>query len=78
MQNSIKFLMPLEVGFWSVLGGFWEAKWSQVGTDIPLKIDCSFKKPIAVGRLPRSPAAWLDLYHYVYMYLYCLKRQLDA
>ena len=30
--KSINFLMPLGVGFWNVLGGFWEAKWRQVGT----------------------------------------------
>ena len=34
MQKSIKNLMPLGIGFWEDLGGFWKPKWSHVGTQI--------------------------------------------
>ena len=34
IQKSIKKLMHLGIAFWADLGGFWEAKWSQVGTKI--------------------------------------------
>ena len=37
--------MPLEVDFWSVFGGFWEAKWSQVGTKMAFQIDLILKAP---------------------------------
>ena len=33
-QKSIIFLMPLGIDFWKDVGGFWEGKWSQVGTKI--------------------------------------------
>ena len=42
MQKSIKILVPLGVGFWSVFGGFLGAKWSQVGTKNAPKIDLNF------------------------------------
>ena len=45
-QKSINFLMPLGVGFWSGLDGFWEAKWRQVGTKMASKIDVNFERPI--------------------------------
>ena len=51
MQKSIKILMRLGVGFWSVFGGFWEAKWSHVGTKNAPKIDLNFVRPI----LQKSP-----------------------
>ena len=38
--------MRLGVGFWNVFGGFWEAKWSQVGTKNAPKIDLNFGRPI--------------------------------
>ena len=31
--------MPLGVAFGTVFGGFWEAKWSQVGTKMASKMD---------------------------------------
>ena len=34
MQKSIKNLMHLGIDFWKDFDGFWEAKWSQVGTNI--------------------------------------------
>ena len=34
MQKSIKKLMHLGIDFWKDFGGFWEGKWSQVGTKI--------------------------------------------
>ena len=37
MQKSIKNLMPLGIDFWEDLGGFWEPKWSHVGTQIDQK-----------------------------------------
>ena len=37
--------MHLGVGFWNVFGGFWEAKWSQVGTKNVSKIDLNFGRP---------------------------------
>ena len=37
MQKSIKNLMHLGIDFWKDFGGFWEAKWSQVGTKIDQK-----------------------------------------
>ena len=46
MQKSIKILVPLGVGFWNVFGGFWEAKWTQVGTKNAPKIDLNFGRPI--------------------------------
>ena len=38
MQKSIKNLMHLGIGFWKDFGGFWEGKWSQVGTKIHQKL----------------------------------------
>ena len=32
MQKSIKKSMPLKIDFWNDFGGFWDGKWSQVGT----------------------------------------------
>ena len=46
MQKIIKMLVSLGVGFWSVFGGFWEAKWSHVGTKNASKIDLNFGRPI--------------------------------
>ena len=37
MQKSIKNLMHLGIDFWKDFGGFWEAKWNQVGTKIDQK-----------------------------------------
>ena len=37
MQKSIKNLMHLGIDFWKDFGGFWKAKWSQVGTKIDQK-----------------------------------------
>ena len=31
--------MPFKIHFWSDFDGFWEGKWSQVGTKIVLEID---------------------------------------
>ena len=33
-QKSITKLMPPGIGFWKDFCGFWEGKWSQVGTKI--------------------------------------------
>ena len=46
MQKSIKKLMPPGIGFWKDFGGFWEGKWSQVGTKMGSKIDVNFERPI--------------------------------
>ena len=37
MQKSIKKLMHLGIDFWKDLEGFWEPKWSHVGTQIDQK-----------------------------------------
>ena len=37
MQKSIKNLMHLGIDFWKDLEGFWEPKWSHVGTQIDQK-----------------------------------------
>ena len=37
MQKSIKNLMHLGIDFWKDLEGFWEPKWSHVGTQIDRK-----------------------------------------
>ena len=37
MHKSIKNLMHLGIDFWKDFGGFWEAKLSQVGTNIDQK-----------------------------------------
>ena len=53
IQRSIKILVPLGVGFWIVFGGFWEAKWSQVGTKIDQRsmpiAKCDFLKNRALA-----------------------------
>ena len=46
IQKSIKKLMPPGIGFWKDFGGFWEGKWSQVGTKMGSKIDVNFERPI--------------------------------
>ena len=46
MLKSIKILMRLGIGFWSVFGGFWKAKWSQVDTKNAPKIEFNFVMPI--------------------------------
>ena len=38
IQQMIKKLMPPGIGFWKDFGGFWEGKWSQVGTKIHKKL----------------------------------------
>ena len=43
MQKSIKNLMHLEIDFWKDLGGFWEGKWRQVGTQKRSKIEAAAK-----------------------------------
>ena len=35
--------MPLGIDVWVDFGGFWEEKWSQVGTKIGSKIDINFE-----------------------------------
>ena len=56
MQKSIKNLMHLGMDFWQDFGGFWKAKWSQVGTKINQKsmpiAKCDFLKNRALA------AAW--------------------
>ena len=37
MQKSIKNLLHLGIDFWEDFGGFWKAKWSQVGIKIDQK-----------------------------------------
>ena len=44
MQKSIENLMHLGIDFRKDFGGFWEAKWSQVGTKIASKIDPNFER----------------------------------
>ena len=34
MQKTIEKVMHLGIDFWKDFGGFWDAKWSQVGTKI--------------------------------------------
>ena len=46
IQKSIKILVLLGVGFWSVFGGFQGAKWTQVGTKNAPKIDFNFGRLI--------------------------------
>ena len=46
MQKSIKNLMHLGIDFWKDLEGFWEPKWSHVGTQIDPKIDVICEKRI--------------------------------
>ena len=43
VEKSIKNLMHLGIDFWKDFGGFWEGKWSQVGTKIHQKL-ASFTK----------------------------------
>ena len=31
--------MPIGIDFWKDFGGFWEAKWSQVGTKMGSKME---------------------------------------
>ena len=38
--------MPSGIVFWKDFDGFWEGKWSQVGTKIALEIDVKFGRPI--------------------------------
>ena len=53
MQKSIKKLMHLGIDFWEDFGGFWKAKWSQVGTKIDQKsmpiAKCDFLKNRALA-----------------------------
>ena len=53
MQKSIKNLMHLGIDFWEDFGGFWKAKWSQVGTKIDQKsmpiAKCDFLKNRALA-----------------------------
>ena len=43
ISKSIIFLMPLGIDVWMDFAGFWEEKWSQVGTKIGSKIDINFE-----------------------------------
>ena len=43
MPKSIKKLMHLGIDFWEDLGGFWEPKWSHVGTKIASGSDLMLK-----------------------------------
>ena len=43
MSKSIKKLKPLEIHFWKDFGGFWKAKWSQVGTKMGSKMELILK-----------------------------------
>ena len=36
--------MPFKIDFWSDFDGFWEGKWSQVGTKMGLRIDLILNK----------------------------------
>ena len=45
MSKSMKKLKPLEIRFGEDFEGFWEAKWSQVGTKRASKIDLILKTP---------------------------------
>ena len=36
--------MPLKINFWNDFDGFWDGKWSQVGTKMGLKIDLILNK----------------------------------
>ena len=38
--------MPLEIRFLKDFGGFWKAKWRQVGIQIASKIDANFERRI--------------------------------
>ena len=53
MQKSIKNLMHLGIVFREDFGGFWKAKWSQVGTKIDQKsmpiAKCDFLKNRALA-----------------------------
>ena len=53
MQKSNKNLMHLGIDFWKDFGGFWKAKWSQVGTKIDQKsmpiAKCDFLKNRALA-----------------------------
>ena len=44
MSKSIKKRMPFKIGFWTDVDGFWEGKWSQVGTKMGLKVDLILNK----------------------------------
>ena len=50
MQKSIKNLMHLGIDFWKDLEGFWEPKWSHVGTQIDQK-----SMPIAKSVFLKNP-----------------------
>ena len=45
MSKSMKKLKPLEIRFGEDFEGFWEAKWSQVGTKMASQIDLILKTP---------------------------------
>ena len=45
IPKSIIFLMPLGIDVWMDFAGFWEEKWSEVGTKIGSKIDINFESP---------------------------------
>ena len=45
MPKSIKNLMHLGIDFWEDFGGFWEPKWSHVGTQKEPKMDLILKAP---------------------------------
>ena len=44
IQKSIKKSMHLGIDFWKDFGGFGDAKWSQVGTNIVSKIILNFER----------------------------------
>ena len=46
MRKSIKFWMPLEIDFWSILVGFPDGKWRPVGIKIEANIDVNFERRI--------------------------------
>ena len=47
--------MPLGIHFWLDFGGFWEPKWSQVGTQMESNIDFSENMKNAFGASPLVP-----------------------
>ena len=52
MPKSIKNLMHLGIDFWEDFGGFWEPKWSQVGSKIGSKIDINSEERFFENRAP--------------------------
>ena len=43
MLKLIKFWMPLKIDFWLNFDGFWEGRWTLVGTEVGSKTDVGAK-----------------------------------